>query len=81
MREIHISKSDLREARIAEATPAQLPQGAARLKLDLFALTRARRAGAKSRSGVSPMSSNRTRPASRSARAIMAITRSPKRST
>lgn len=39
MREIQISKQDLRVTRIVDATPAPLGDGAARLKLDLFALT------------------------------------------
>jgi hypothetical protein len=39
MREIHVSKSDIRNARVAETAPAPLADGAARLRLDLFALT------------------------------------------
>jgi len=39
MRELHISKQDIRTTEFVEVTPAQLAPGAARLKLDLFALT------------------------------------------
>jgi hypothetical protein len=39
MRELHISKSDLRDVRIVDVAEAPLAEGAARLKLDLFALT------------------------------------------
>jgi hypothetical protein len=39
MREVHISKSDLRAARIVDTTPQPLAAGDARLRLDLFALT------------------------------------------
>src|SRR5262245_45850753 len=39
MREIHISKSDLRIARAVDAAPSPLAEGTARLRLDLFALT------------------------------------------
>lgn len=39
MREVHISKQDLRVARVVEAAPALLGAGAARLRLDLFALS------------------------------------------
>lgn len=39
MRELHINKRDIRDAKIVDAAPAPLAPGAARLKLDLFALT------------------------------------------
>ena len=39
MREIHTSKADLRTTRIIDVTSPPLPDGAARLKLDVFALT------------------------------------------
>jgi len=39
MRELHISKRDLRTTELVEVAPAPLAEGAARLKLDLFALT------------------------------------------
>ncbi len=39
MQEIQVSKDDLRNARVAEVTPPPLADGAARLRLDLFALT------------------------------------------
>lgn len=39
MRELHISKQDLRVARLVEVTPPPLAAGQARLKLDLFSLT------------------------------------------
>lgn len=39
MQEIHIRKDDLCVARVVDAAPAPLPEGAARLKLELFALT------------------------------------------
>jgi hypothetical protein len=39
MREMHVSKKDLRVVRIVEVQPAPLASGNARLKLDLFALT------------------------------------------
>lgn len=39
MREVQVSKSDLRVARVIEVDPPPLAEGAARLKLDLFALT------------------------------------------
>lgn len=39
MREIQIRKSDLRDARVADVAPGALAQGAARLRLELFALT------------------------------------------
>jgi hypothetical protein len=39
MRELQISKKDLRETRIADVALPALPDGAVRLKLDLFALT------------------------------------------
>ncbi|HEU0224717.1 MAG TPA: DUF2855 family protein [Steroidobacteraceae bacterium] len=39
MQEVHIRKDDLRVARVTVATPAPLPEGAARLALELFALT------------------------------------------
>jgi hypothetical protein len=39
MREVHISKSDLRSARVVDVAPQALAEGAARLRLDLFALT------------------------------------------
>ena len=39
MREVQISKQDLRIVRIFEVVPPPLAAGAARLKLDLFALT------------------------------------------
>jgi hypothetical protein len=39
MREIHISRNDLRLARVVDIEPAPLADGAARLRLDLFALT------------------------------------------
>lgn len=39
MRELHISKRDIRSAEFVDAAPAPLAPGAVRLKLDLFALT------------------------------------------
>lgn len=39
MQEIHIRKDDLRFARVAEVDPGPLPEGAARLRVDLFSLT------------------------------------------
>lgn len=39
MRELHISKRNIREAQLVDVAPAPLAPGAARLKLDLFALT------------------------------------------
>jgi hypothetical protein len=39
MRELHISKQDIRNTRLVDVAPAPLADGAARLKLDLFALT------------------------------------------
>jgi hypothetical protein len=39
MRELHINKLDIRDARIVDVTQAPLADGAVRLKLDLFALT------------------------------------------
>ncbi len=39
MRELHINKRDIRNAQFVDVTPAPLAPGAARLKLDLFALT------------------------------------------
>ncbi len=39
MREIQIRKDDLRVARVVDVAPAPLADGAARLRLDLFALT------------------------------------------
>lgn len=39
MREVHISKDDLRIARVVDVAPPPLAEGAARLQLDLFALT------------------------------------------
>jgi len=39
MQEIHIRKDDLRVARVAEVAATPLPDGAARLKLELFSLT------------------------------------------
>lgn len=39
MQEIHIRKDDLRIARVADVAPAPLPEGAARLALELFSLT------------------------------------------
>lgn len=39
MREIQIRKDDIRQARVVEITPAPLPDGAARLALELFSLT------------------------------------------
>jgi hypothetical protein len=39
MREIQIRKDDIRQARAVEMTPAPLPDGAARLALELFSLT------------------------------------------
>src|SRR5687768_1386255 len=39
MREVHISKQDIRDTRIAMIKQAPVGEGAARLKLDLFALT------------------------------------------
>jgi hypothetical protein len=39
MREIHTSKADLRNTRIVDVTSSPLAEGAARLKLELFALT------------------------------------------
>jgi hypothetical protein len=39
MRELHISKQDIRNTRLVDVVPPPLADGAARLKLDLFALT------------------------------------------
>ena len=39
MRELHISKQDIRTTRFVDVAPAPLAAGAARLKIDLFALT------------------------------------------
>ena len=39
MREVQIRKADLRDARVADVDPGPLADGAARLKLELFALT------------------------------------------
>ncbi|MBI1238308.1 MAG: DUF2855 family protein [Alphaproteobacteria bacterium] len=39
MREIHISRKNLRDARVVDVTPPALADGAARFKLDLFSLT------------------------------------------
>ena len=39
MREIHIRKDDLRAARVADVAATPLPEGAARLRLELFSLT------------------------------------------
>ncbi|MGH7747359.1 MAG: DUF2855 family protein, partial [Candidatus Dormibacteria bacterium] len=39
MHEVHISKADLRIARAVDVPSAPLADGAARLRLDLFALT------------------------------------------
>lgn len=39
MREIQIRKADLRDARVVDVAPGPLAQGAARLQLELFALT------------------------------------------
>jgi len=39
MREVHISKRDLRVTRVVEVSPPPLSVGAARLRLDLFALS------------------------------------------
>lgn len=39
MRDVHIRKDDLRETRLADVAPPLLGAGAARLRLDLFALT------------------------------------------
>lgn len=39
MRELYISKRDIRVARLADVAPPPLPAGQARLKLDLFSLT------------------------------------------
>lgn len=39
MRELHISKRDIRTTQLVDVAPAPLAPGAARLKLDLFALT------------------------------------------
>jgi hypothetical protein len=39
MRELHISKQDIRDIRPVDITPAPLADGSARLKLDLFSLT------------------------------------------
>jgi len=39
MRELHISKQDIRKTELVEVTPPQLAPGTARLKLELFALT------------------------------------------
>ncbi len=39
MREIQIRRSDLRDVRVADVDPGVLPDGAARLRLELFALT------------------------------------------
>jgi hypothetical protein len=39
MRELHIGKANIRDTQFVDVTPAPLAPGAARLKLDLFALT------------------------------------------
>jgi len=39
MREIHVKRGDIRDARIVERAEAQLAEGAARLKVDLFGLS------------------------------------------
>ncbi len=39
MREFHIGKANIRNTQFVDVTPAPLAEGAARLKLDLFALT------------------------------------------
>lgn len=39
MREIQVRKSDLRDARVVDIAPGRLADGAARLRLELFALT------------------------------------------
>lgn len=39
MQEIHIRRNDLRVARVAAIEPGPLPEGAARLRIDLFSLT------------------------------------------
>jgi hypothetical protein len=39
MQEIHIRRDELRAARVADVEPGPLPEGAARLALELFALT------------------------------------------
>lgn len=39
MRELHINKKDIRDTKLVDVTSAPLAPGAARLKLDLFALT------------------------------------------
>lgn len=39
MRDIHVKRGDIREARLVERAPAALPEGAARLKIDLFGLS------------------------------------------
>jgi len=39
MREIHVKRGDIRDARIVERAPAALAEGAARLKIDLFGLS------------------------------------------
>lgn len=39
MRELHISKKDIRDTQMVDVAPTPLAEGAARLKLDLFALT------------------------------------------
>lgn len=39
MRELHINKRDIRDTKLVDVAPAPLAPGAARLKLDLFALT------------------------------------------
>jgi hypothetical protein len=39
MRELQVSKQDLRQVRLVDVAPIPLVDGTARLRLDLFALT------------------------------------------